>query len=289
VGATYWLYTVWHQLPKEEISNSIAGMALGARKGMADVAEGFTPKGVYPLATKLALAVSHLVFETRNPGVCLKLSDASHLVSKAVKSLALVPLFVSSGVPLESAPNMAKVIAEQLQTIKTINSTLIPSHAGPKISIAEENEVFASAYKQLYVALEFYQSNSSKVPLPYPNKLVPLIKTQLAQIQALPAVLRLTPLPVKKVASTAKTLTSAVAGMRNLFLDHKVDFEEDEVHWKNLLTVLDGAVHFAIQVLLSTACVLIENKMSTSGHIAFAVRGVAFCSAVIIDSFCLDL
>lgn len=42
---------------------------------------------------------------------------------------------------------------------------------GPSLPIEEEEELYASAHKQLNVALEFYTSNADKVPLPYPHKL----------------------------------------------------------------------------------------------------------------------
>lgn len=114
---------------------------------------------------------------------------------------------------------------------------LLTTGQGNELSVEEEHDIYITAYKQLNVALEFYQSNADKVPLPYPNRLgnyfcyniftfinvraVPLIKTQLSQIQALPSILRQDPLVPKRLTTAVKSLADAVSNMRDIFLEHR--------------------------------------------------------------------
>lgn len=97
VGATFWLYAVIHQVTKEEVIKAIGEVAIGARTTMAQVAGGGVPKGILPLAGTLMTTVSHRVFETKDPALCLQMSDATHNISKTLKSLILVPMFAASG------------------------------------------------------------------------------------------------------------------------------------------------------------------------------------------------
>jgi hypothetical protein len=41
----------------------------------------------------------------------------------------------------------------------------------------------------------------------------------------------------------------------------RVDFEEDEALWNNLLTAINGGVHFGIQLLIASASVVTKNKV----------------------------
>lgn len=93
----YWLYVVSNQVTKEAVIKALGDAAVGVRAAMAEVAEGEIPLGTLPLATSLLVSVSHKIFETKDPHVCLKMSDATHSVSKTLKSLVLVPMFAASG------------------------------------------------------------------------------------------------------------------------------------------------------------------------------------------------
>lgn len=150
-----------------------------------------------------------------------------------------------------------------------------------------------TAYKQLSIALEFYLSNADKVPLPYPQKIgmpsnflfwfnkliyliVPLFKQQLSNIYTISHILN-DQFDQEKFIMTTKNLATGTNNICNIFLEHRylkisfylentnlnnsIDFEDDEVLWTNLLSVINGARHFSIQILIASACVSTKNKV----------------------------
>jgi hypothetical protein len=99
VGATYWLYVVIEQVAKEDVLKSIGSVAVGARAAVTEVAGGGVPKGFLPLAASLIISLSRRIYESKDPSICLQLSDACHNIAKNVKSLILLPMFAASGIP----------------------------------------------------------------------------------------------------------------------------------------------------------------------------------------------
>ena len=96
----YWLYVAVGQVSKEEITKGIGALAVAARAAMSEVAMGGVPKGILPLAAFLILSISHRIYESKNPSICLQLSDACYNIAKNVKSLILVPMFAGNGMQL---------------------------------------------------------------------------------------------------------------------------------------------------------------------------------------------
>lgn len=50
-------------------------------------------------------------------------------------------------------------------------------------------------------------------------------------------------------------------GSRVFKILFRIDFEEDEEFWNNLLTVVNGARHFSIQILIAAICLVTKNKV----------------------------
>jgi hypothetical protein len=231
---------------------------------------------------------SYKIFEIKNPQVCKKLSDAASNVGKTLKSLILVPMLAGSGSPMDVS-SLAKAVAEQLGVIKNAISGLLASRVGPDLTSQEEQDIYTAAYKQLKMALDFYLSNAEAVPLPYPHQVVPIINKQLELLAQLPKLLVATPFNTKELILCVTTLGSTSSKLRDVFILHKSDFEDDVVSWEQLQTTLNAGMHFSSQLMIAGACCVITNKICTRSQIAYAARGMTFCTAVIVDFFCLDL
>lgn len=97
VGAIYWLYVVVKQASKETIIQAIGALAIAARTAMTEVTTGGVPRGILPIAVSLVMSLGQKIYESKDPSICLQLSDACYNIAKNVKSLILVPMFAGTG------------------------------------------------------------------------------------------------------------------------------------------------------------------------------------------------
>jgi len=289
VGSVYWLYLVNVQVNDDEMLKEIAQVAVSCRTIMTAInSNSPLPRGILFNVVKLMQTVSHKIFEIKDPQGCKKLSDATNNVGKTLKSLILVPMLASSGSPMDIS-SLAKTVAEQLGIIKNTLNGLQTSKLGPELSKQDELEIYTTAHKQLKMALDFYLSNAEAVPLPYPHQIIPLINKQLEVLTQLPKLISSPSVNVKLFNTCVTTLASSASKIRDVFLLHKSDFEDDTESWEQLQATLNAGMDFASQLFIAGACFMINNQICTRGQLAYAARGMTFCTAVVVDFFCLDL
>eukprot|EP01111_Echinosteliopsis_oligospora_P012123 TRINITY_DN4120_c0_g1_i3.p1 TRINITY_DN4120_c0_g1~~TRINITY_DN4120_c0_g1_i3.p1 ORF type:complete len:630 (-),score=186.77 TRINITY_DN4120_c0_g1_i3:79-1968(-) len=262
VGSMYYLYMITHRVTKDDITASIAGVAMACKASIESIntsAQNSLPRGVLTNAAALTLSISNKVFEIKAPGEALKMSDSAFIITRSFKSMVLFPMFAASGKSTEVLSSVTKGIAEALQIIRGVSNTIMPASKGPSVTPAEEENIYVGAQKALKISVDFYLANRQKVPLPFPSKLVPLLNT----IQDAIPELRNATYDDKSstTISICKKISSTVSIIRDLFLARKGDFEEDEVGWKNLGIVLEGSMHFAIQLMIAANCYACQNSI----------------------------
>ncbi|GAM23267.1 hypothetical protein SAMD00019534_064420 [Acytostelium subglobosum LB1] len=293
VGSLQWLYNCWFEVTDDAINTSIAECALSCRLAMNAITYRTSiPPGVLTNIAKLCRHVSARVFVCRSPALAKRLSDSCLLVARTFKSLMVLSILGDRDTQKspENLIALGKIIAEQLSSIKTTISTMVPSRVTPLLEQEAEHELVESAAKQLRGSIDFYRSNnqqSSHVGLPKEGVLLPLFASIQKSIQSLSLYsseqhdLQMV-IPAQMIAQDVMEIRAVISAFQADLSQNTLSEELND----QLAVALDTSFHFSSQLLFSVTAVTCHNRSLDMSQVGYAARGLSTCCCILLDSFC---
>ncbi|EGG13710.1 hypothetical protein DFA_11471 [Cavenderia fasciculata] len=190
----------------------------------------------------------------------------------------------------ENLISLGRIIAEQLASVKSTTTAMVPSKVSGHLEPETEKEIIDGASRQLRGTIDFYKSNvgsHTSSGMPCEGVVLPLLASIQKSIHSL-SIYSSVERDVQMVIP-AQLIAQDVNSIRSILLEFQNDPSANNLSEElsdQLMTTIECCCHFATKLLFSIAAVISHNRLLDMSQVGFSCRALASCCCILLDSFC---